>query len=494
MALLEIMDQIQCRVFKFLEEQKLLFIALGIAVICLIRFYKIDDASLWVDEAFSIFYAQQPISNIIERATQGVNPPFYNILLHYWIKLWGISELATRSLSALFSVASIVLIFKFGKRYFNLQTAVFSAGILLVSNIHQFYAHEARGFAMVSFLCLWSFYVYLDLFKSSTKAKIVLLAIINALLLYSHLVTIFLLLSQLIGAVFLFRRNKEGLKSYLLSKLLTLLLYLPWIYVIFNIYEKYTTGNMVSWLQVPGISDLKWLFVQFASNKWLIYGYLVLIVFSVFLLVQKKLFTSKQVDRNKFWILILWGFFPVLACFIFSQFIPVFWPRYLMYSSVGLILFVSYLISILPFKSSIRTLIFLFFFSISFGVQNLNPYKGENWKQAVPIVHENCTNNSLIIVSAWYCHRVFAYYYDRNSFEDYESTVSRLKDLKAHCINNGAGFENINTEGIERVILVQAHKAVVDPKNTLTKAIEADGYSQVKEQNYSGVYVAVFDK
>ena len=478
---------------KVLDKNSNWILLALISITALFRFYKIEDASLWVDEAFSIFYAQQPISNIIERATQGVNPPFYNILLHYWIKLFGISEYAVRSLSAIFSILSTFLIFQLARKYLNIQTAIFSAGLLLVSSMHQYYAHEARGFAMISFLCLVSFISYFSLFEKSKRINAIILALSNILLLYSHLITGFLILGQLIGVLLFYRNYRPAFKYYIGSFVLLVLAYLPWLFNIYNVYVRYESGKLSTWLTKPTVTELKWMFIKFASNELLMFVYLGFIIIAIGVLKRFKIFSVQKFNRNTFWMLILWGFFPVLACFIFSQFIPVFWPRYLMYSSLGLILFVSYLISILPAKSAIRTLIFLFFFGFSFGVQNLNPYKGENWKQAVPIVHENCTNNSLIILSAWYCHRVFAYYYDQNSFEDYESTVKRLKDLKVHCTNKGTGFEKINTEGIKRIILIQAHKAVVDPKNTLFKAIDSK-YSLTKEQDYSGVSVSVFDQ
>src|SRR3989339_1642966 len=70
-------------------------------------FYFIQ--SFWRDEAYSVLLAGQPLSVIIQKSS--IEPPVYYVLLHFWIQLFGTSEIATRSLSLLgFMLATIVVI------------------------------------------------------------------------------------------------------------------------------------------------------------------------------------------------------------------------------------------------------------------------------------------------------------------------------------------------------------------------------------------------
>ncbi|MCJ7826492.1 hypothetical protein MUP56_02660, partial [Patescibacteria group bacterium] len=65
--------------------------------------------SFWRDEAFSVLLAQQPLSVIFQKTS--VEPPIYYMLLHFWIKFFGTSEIAARSLSFIgFALATIVVI------------------------------------------------------------------------------------------------------------------------------------------------------------------------------------------------------------------------------------------------------------------------------------------------------------------------------------------------------------------------------------------------
>src|SRR3989338_6836575 len=56
--------------------------------------------SLWRDEAFSILASQQSLSFIITKL--GFEPPLYYTMLHFWIKIFGTSEVASRGLSFFF--------------------------------------------------------------------------------------------------------------------------------------------------------------------------------------------------------------------------------------------------------------------------------------------------------------------------------------------------------------------------------------------------------
>src|SRR3954468_23777111 len=77
-----------------------------------------------LDEPFSIYHAQFPVFVIIEQLKGYNNPPLYEIILHFWIRLFGISPFSVRLLPMLFACLSPVALFYFAKNYFPLRTAV----------------------------------------------------------------------------------------------------------------------------------------------------------------------------------------------------------------------------------------------------------------------------------------------------------------------------------------------------------------------------------
>lgn len=66
--------------------------------------------SLWRDEVYSIFMAAKPIQFFVSHLS--FEPPFYYLLLHFWMKLFGMSEIAGRMLSFVaFAGATVIVIF-----------------------------------------------------------------------------------------------------------------------------------------------------------------------------------------------------------------------------------------------------------------------------------------------------------------------------------------------------------------------------------------------
>ena len=72
--------------------------------------------SLWFDEAFSVHFASMDLHTMWEFLKFENNPPLYFGVLHFWMKLFGDSEIAVRALSMVFGLASIPLVYLVGVR------------------------------------------------------------------------------------------------------------------------------------------------------------------------------------------------------------------------------------------------------------------------------------------------------------------------------------------------------------------------------------------
>ena len=64
----------------------------------LIRAYQLGKLSLWYDEKISVSIAKLGGSRVISAVPVGeVHPPLYHVILHFWIALFGTSEIAVLS-------------------------------------------------------------------------------------------------------------------------------------------------------------------------------------------------------------------------------------------------------------------------------------------------------------------------------------------------------------------------------------------------------------
>ena len=94
-----------------------LVIGVGIAVVVVstvLRFVTRSD--LWLDEALTVNIAKLPLGDLREALRHDGAPPFYYVLLHGWIDLFGTSDVAVRALSGVLSVATLPLAWFAGRR------------------------------------------------------------------------------------------------------------------------------------------------------------------------------------------------------------------------------------------------------------------------------------------------------------------------------------------------------------------------------------------
>src|SRR3989344_4773097 len=115
--------------------------------------------SFWRDEAFSVLAAQKPLSFIITNL--GFEPPVYYTLLHFWIRLFGDSEVATRSLSFLgFMLATVVVIEWAGKLYKKHWLSWYVPLFFVLNPMLLYYAFEVRTYGWYTFFATAMLFAY----------------------------------------------------------------------------------------------------------------------------------------------------------------------------------------------------------------------------------------------------------------------------------------------------------------------------------------------
>ena len=143
------------------KHQNLIIIIFIFFLNFFIKGLYLDANPIEMDEPFSIFHAQMGISEIINELKGGNNPPLYEIFLHFWIKMFGISPFSVRFPSLLFGTLNVFFIYLISKRFFNLRIAILSVILVSFSNYHLFFSHEARVYTLFALLTTVSFYLLL---------------------------------------------------------------------------------------------------------------------------------------------------------------------------------------------------------------------------------------------------------------------------------------------------------------------------------------------
>src|SRR5690242_18782828 len=121
------------------------------------------NESLWFDELWSTSLKLSDLKSLAITSLKDVHPPFYSILMFFWILLFGDSEIAVRVPPLIFGVLSIFLTYVLAARLTDQRTAYLAAILLCLSPVHIWYSQEARAYSALLFFLLVSITAYLKL-------------------------------------------------------------------------------------------------------------------------------------------------------------------------------------------------------------------------------------------------------------------------------------------------------------------------------------------
>lgn len=140
-----------------------LLVILIIAMATLLRLYRLDSQSFWIDEGYSV-WAAQTFSSIDPATSYSSDTPLYCFLLGQWMRLFD-TDFGIRLLSVIFGVAAVPIIFFLGRSVFNNTVGITSALFLALSPFHIKYSQEVRVFSIFFFFLLFAIYMIVKLTK-----------------------------------------------------------------------------------------------------------------------------------------------------------------------------------------------------------------------------------------------------------------------------------------------------------------------------------------
>lgn len=275
-------------------------------------------ASLWGDEAWAATLAIKPIFQIIQIVARDTSPPLYYLLLHYWMNIFGTSEIAIRSLSFLFFLATVLGVYLIGKLLWDKKTGILAALLAFSNPFLYLYAFEGRMYSLLVLTSTLSVYFFLK------KNKLGFILTTTAAL-YTHHFSLFVVFFE---GLWTLRENwgnsfKKILKNFS-GFFLIALLYLPWFYPLY--YQTSLVGSGF-WLGKPTFKTLGEVIGKFLVGEG--EGNLEKIAFGVIIITLVLRRWQEELEKSIF--LLGWFFTPLVLTFIISQFFqPIFFDRYML--------------------------------------------------------------------------------------------------------------------------------------------------------------------
>ncbi len=394
-----------------------------------LRFYNLGTESFWLDEVATTIEAQQSISELltIGRLDQ---PPAYYLPMHFWVQIFGISEVSLRTFSALAGVGSIILIYLIGKDLFGNEVGLLSAFFMAVSEFQIGISQEARNYSLFEFAVLLSFLFFIKFVQSRRMLHLVLYGISSIFMVNSNAYGVFILAGQNLFFVLQFIASKKLILSWIICQACVMLAIIPYLAPLL-LGDQGVEGAInlnVTGVAPPLLSDiLRTLYrfmlpprryfgidMQWSESLIAIYAIAVtLLVVGILITVIRQgknnwISAAKEVPgsllqvpdmKSKLFIVGCWLLCPLILPFIISQITaPIYSHKYVIGAAPALFL----LLALGLF--SIRKIVPL---AVSLGVFMVLAIPGlayyyvsdtkEQWRDAAAFVEENSSGSEVVV-------------------------------------------------------------------------------------------------
>lgn len=133
------------------------------------------DYSFDGDEIFSVALASGSFGSMLSAALADTpHPVLHNLLLWMWINVFGPSELSVRGMSALISLAFLIVMSQVLPLVMNRGTALAILLLLAVSPYFVFYGQQARAYTLICLLSAINLFYFLRLLKQPHQRDLML--------------------------------------------------------------------------------------------------------------------------------------------------------------------------------------------------------------------------------------------------------------------------------------------------------------------------------
>lgn len=479
--------------FQNALNKRNLLVLCGIFIVNLVlRIIRLDYDSIYMDEGQTMFQVMRSIERIVnDYAKNQQNAPFYFVLLHFWVKLFGLSIFKARLFSVVaFSVASVVF-YKLIKKHSTAVIALAASILFLLSRDLLKFSHEARGYALVSLLVVSSFYVYSLLVEKPKLRWAIALFLLNTCMLYTHYLTIYVFVVQAITSLFFIFRSKRVFWFYALSQVAVVLAFLPWVPVLFQVVPE--MGSY--WISKSKWSIFKNVFFSIVEGRSMTTVAFIILGIAIATWIA-KLKSLTRYQNAMIFMFMLWGGGVFFMNYMVGKHYPVFLYKYTLYGVMGFIGAYALLARQLPFSkilTPLAMLLAIFWYSKRF---TFSTPKMENWKEAVAFIESKTDGNEMIFLQSSYTYKCFAAYYKPDLFDEPREMRKQLARQNIHTVNIPRDAANRwkKKEKPEEVILVRSHWRGADKHGKLKAYLNREFDRQPDSLKVRGVEVYLYQR
>lgn len=354
------------------------------------------------------------------------HPAGVHVLLYYWGKCFGYSEMSLKFPFLLMGIGAVILTYSIGKRWFNQTVGLLSMAFVATIQFSIAYSVIARPYISGLFTSLLTVYFLTRLLERPEKSFWkygIAMSISIALSAYNHHFS--LLFTAIVGVTGWVLVKKEFKLRYILLGLLAFILYIPGLPVFFY---QLSMGGVEQWLGKPDATFMGNFLFYLIHHSW--YMVVVLIALLIWAIVKKK---AQPINWKTYIVFTIWFMLPFLIGYYYS----------------------IYRLAVLQFSMLIFSFTFLVYLLFGY-LKELSPKQNLFWMTLIMAV------NIFTLVSV----RKHYQYYHKSVYleilQDSEQAHKRYKNVSSlifsheritkHYLKNGSfdapfDWDNFETDG-----------------------------------------------
>jgi 4-amino-4-deoxy-L-arabinose transferase-like glycosyltransferase len=175
-------------------------VAIVLALAGALRFATLPARGFWGDELSTVFLAHDRFGAMLHSVSQlESTPPLYYSLAWAWAKIFGTTETGIRSLSALFGLATVPVVYAAARELVSRRPALVAAALVAVNPLLVWYSQEARSYALLAFLGAAGLYFFARALRGARGRDLAGWALTSSLALMTHYFAAFIVIAEAIA-------------------------------------------------------------------------------------------------------------------------------------------------------------------------------------------------------------------------------------------------------------------------------------------------------
>jgi mannosyltransferase len=370
-----------------------------------LRLSHLGTKSLWLDEGATVALARaswQQFGFVWWHGEANLQT-IYFLLMRGWIHL-GSSEAWVRSLSAIFGIAAIPLMYAVARKFMGVTWSLGAAGLLASNPTHVYYSQEARSYSLAIFLVLLSTYFFVQAVEDGRPRDWALWTVFSAAAFYSHDFAALVLVAQ--AASLFFKAPPVPWRRTILCGSIIFLAAIPALTYLF----RASPENLhFVWMPRPSLKEI-WHLTMFFGSGGVKVALSLMLWGAGFAVVVRARQDGSVESAWRGTLLLLWVALPIVILALVSLRQPMFLQRYVIFSLPATVLIAALGASILSkWRIGLLLVIVLCVANAPSIVKKYNKPR-EDWRGATATVLSSAAPGDAVVFFPFYTRIMMDYY------------------------------------------------------------------------------------